>query len=912
MAPTTCDALRGSVEPMGRTAWASGGCVVALLPGATGTALAADLWTDGGVSALHARGTTLYAAGTFSRVGVKTGGVAVTDAEGRPRDERTPRGTSDVVSVTAATGDGAGGWWIAASQPDGPYGAEKPHLRRLRADGTLDGAADVDFENQIERLERRGTRLFAVTRNPSGYGYGKPRIVAVDVDGSGPVLSTWSPKQPDGAEVTARGPELMGRVGLALDGDQVVVATQARTYDDSTRTCTYTLYVDAVDAVTGASRWHRQETRSGECYASPQDSGVADAVVGQGQVVVAWTLPPTSAIERPTVLRAFDAGDGSVAPALPQPQGPVEDLAVDGATLYLGGALKDVGGAPRAALAAVDLTSRTVLPWAPPAVAVPNGYGDHFSERFSVQVLGDRIVAGGFRFRATEGIDNGRIAAYRKTDGARVPFAAILAPTPPWSVPVAAGGGDVLVTGPFAAGRTTRRAGIAAFRARDGALLPFDPETPDAAVRTLTTSPDGSTLYAGGDFNAVGEAPRGHVAAFAAASGALRPFRLDTDGSVLTLVATADRVIAGGTFRNAGGSARRFLAAGDATTGDLLSWDPALDLNEKPSSVGTAGPDVRTLALQGRSLYVGGAFLGPDRYTAAAVDACTAALLPWRPRLDSRSVDALSLAGDRVVLTGAITVAAGRAARGFVAARTDGSGTTEPLPFGPAGFFDFPTASVADGTTILSPGQPSYDLATDETGPVVPQGTSIAVTDDGVLAVAQGTPYAASGPTTIVTEQRPARQHPTPTLDCPQPPALPVTPSPSAPASTETTPIQGQGEPPATTPTTPTTPAEPATVTNARPAATVTPTAVRDGRKVRVGVRCSAACRVRGELRAGRRVLGTVTARRTSAGPLTLRFTLRRGTSLRGRAVALHLRTASPAGEFGPVRRQVLRVRAAR
>ena len=148
---------------------------------------------------------------------------------------------------------------------------------------------------------------------------------------------------------------------------------------------------------------------------------------------------------------------------------------------------------------------------------------------------------------------------------------------------LAAFGGKLFVGGGFTAVDGTARRNFAAVDPATGAL---DPNV-DAAVglnngdkiRGMVAS--SARLYVSGGFTQIDGASRRHLAAFDA-SGDLDPtWRPKTDGQTHTVALTCDgsSVIAGGGFRDAGGSGTptqpRFgLAMFDATTGALDAWGP--------------------------------------------------------------------------------------------------------------------------------------------------------------------------------------------------------------------------------------------------------------------------------------------------------------------------------------------------
>lgn len=197
---------------------------------------------------------------------------------------------------------------------------------------------------------------------------------------------------------------------------------------------------------------------------------------------------------------------------------------------------------------------------------------------------------------------------------------------------------------PGGAGEVARE-NLLAFDVRTGELLPWSPETkatefvsssdpgpfcestgPDRwtcdSVFRIAASPDEGTVYVGGDFDRINGQWRSRVAAFDAVSGELRSFDPTVAGRVRALSVTSEAVYLGGNFGQVNGQARTRLAAVDRT-GALLPWKPGADATVHA---------VQAVPRSGRVL-IGGAFdhvNGARRVALSAVDDSGGANVSWR------------------------------------------------------------------------------------------------------------------------------------------------------------------------------------------------------------------------------------------------------------------------------------------
>jgi hypothetical protein len=209
-------------------------------------------------------------------------------------------------------------------------------------------------------------------------------------------------------------------------------------------------------------------------------------------------------------------------------------------------------------------------------------------------------------------------------------------------------GGTVFAGGTFTAIRPPGSAAgsneqpavnFAAFDAATGnptdCSLSFTISSGSATVRALTVSPDGKTLYAGGYFGAVNGVPVSSLAAIDIATCTVKTdFAPSFNATVRALAFSPDgsTLYAGGDFQHVNGSDRKFFAA-VTTSGTLTGWDPEAD---EPGRAIAVTPDGQNVAIGGDFNTIG----TTNSHALAVVDAANGSITKAYPNgfIDATSV----------------------------------------------------------------------------------------------------------------------------------------------------------------------------------------------------------------------------------------------------------------------------------
>lgn len=321
----------------------------------------------------------------------------------------------------------------------------------------------------------------------------------------------------------------------------------------------------------------------------------------------------------------------------PTGNGPaIQCLAVNGAQLLASSPLAR-GAQLRSGLAAIDARTGTVLDWNPsPNQAV-----------YSLAAKDGLIYAGG-DFALIGGQVRTRLAAINAITGAVLPWGTDSAGPNGRVESIAVSSNAIYAAGGFTAVGPAFCPGLAAFHRSTGTNMFWRPFA-NRPVRAVLA--DDETVFAAGSFSSIGTRSRNCFAALDPATAAALPWNPGAVGATgvgWTMARSGDVMYVGGSFTDIGGHSRRHLAAVDLISGAALDWDPGLpSLNDW----------IQHLSITGNVVYVAGSFPvigGQSRHHLAALDATTGEVLDWNP--DPR-LRATGLAVSRVeVIPGATCI----------------------------------------------------------------------------------------------------------------------------------------------------------------------------------------------------------------------------------------------------------------
>ncbi|KQQ94619.1 hypothetical protein ASF62_11160 [Leifsonia sp. Leaf325] len=190
-------------------------------------------------------------------------------------------------------------------------------------------------------------------------------------------------------------------------------------------------------------------------------------------------------------------------------------------------------------------------------------------------------------------------------------------------------GGDFQTARPAGAApgvNTVSRPYLLSYNLQTGVMNASWGPNPNARIRNMALSPDGTRLYVVGSFTSIAGTSRYRIAAFDTATGALTSFKPILNGKVNAVAATNTAVYLVGQFTVANGASVSGAAAYNAVTGARIpTWAPAV--TEGQAIAVTVKSDGSKVVLGGYFQKVNGS--SNPGYGLAMVDGVTGTMLPF-------------------------------------------------------------------------------------------------------------------------------------------------------------------------------------------------------------------------------------------------------------------------------------------
>ncbi len=610
--------------------------------------------TDGYVNAIAKSGNTLYIGGRFTRVTPASGcGVPLDATSGQPLS--APLVVKEAWGgVFAVAADGSGGWYIGGEFTH-VGGVPRANLAHIRSDYTLDDSWDPGANGIVNGMALNGSTLYVCGNFESTGGQPRRFLAALDATTG---------------DATSRNPDPDGNVhALAVSGTTVYAGGYFQRIGGQTRT-----FLAALDATTGAATaW------------DPGATGKVNALAVSGTIVYAGGFFHNIGGQSRRFIAALDATTAAATSFNAAAEYGVDALAVVGSTIYAGGRFRFIGGQARRCLAALNAMTGVATSWDPsPSIS----YGELSVKALAVS--GTTVFVGGL-FESIGGQQRKNIAAVDATTG----MATSWDPSAGYTVfALAASGSTVYAGGLFRSIGGEPRKNIAALDVTTGAVTSWAPDANDY-VTALAVS--GTSVYAGGWFTTIGGQSRKHIAALDASTGAATSWDPNANSLVYDLALSGTTMYVGGYFTNIGGQPRNRIAALDATSGAATPWDPNV------SSSGFGNPYVSALAVGETTVYAAGEFEtigGQPRNGLAALNATTGGVTSWNPNPDRR-VYTLAVAGSTVYAGGVFSSIGGQARANLAAldATTGAATAWDPAPID-SWFGGSVSALAVNGTTV--------------------------------------------------------------------------------------------------------------------------------------------------------------------------------------------------------------------
>ncbi len=542
---------------------------------------------NGQVNAIVQAGGLIYIGGTFTNVKPYFGTGVVVDTMKGMVEPPFPRFNGPVQIIIP---DGGSGWFVGGEFT--VVGTTtRNRIAHINSNKTLDMDWDPNLSGPVRALALSGTKLYIGGDFNTIGGVTRNKIAAVDA-------STGCGLACRGAVDSSFNPDSKGIVrALAISNDGKTIYAGGEFSSNA---------IGGQPSIGGAVRNFIAALNTSDGTATGWDAGAGGnsvrallldgttLYVGGGFTTIGGGGLGLSTRNR---IAALKTSDGTATSWDPNADGVVFALALakSSNTVYAGGSFHTMGGTTRTSLAAIDATGAgAVTTWD------PNINGNSIIR--TLQIVGNLLYAGG-GFNTIGGQARNNAAALDTTIITNM--ATAWDPNINAIVRTIVVGSTAYIGGEFdSAGGDTLRNNLAAFNAITGEVTAANPD-PNGPVNALATF--GNTVYVGGDFTTLsgGALDCNRIAALTATTGEPSScWNPGADGSVRALAVSPDgsTVYVGGDFTNIATQARDHIAA--LTASGLSPWNPGVSGTVSP----TVPTTVSALTTTSTKVYVGGSF----------------------------------------------------------------------------------------------------------------------------------------------------------------------------------------------------------------------------------------------------------------------------------------------------------------
>lgn len=570
---------------------------------------------DGVVHAIAQVGSTVVLGGTFTQVGPGLSGAAGVVDVAAARFRAGAPAIEGVVRASVA--DGSGGWIVGGTFST--VGAvTRTGLARLDATGALT-AWGPQVDGSVHSLLVSAGALYVGGDFSTVGGSPAAGLAKVDLD-SGSLV--WGVGLVGGARALA----------VSADGSRLFVGGTFSRVSGVLRS-----RLAAVSTADGAL--------DTTFVPGPVNQTVTQLVTVGSGLYLAGDFTKVGGLTRLHLARV-DGLTGALDSFVMPVNGRVAAMVVDptGTRLYLGGGFATVGGLARPKLAVVTLTTATVG-----TLSLAGSTGGDV-EAIALDGASALTIAGGFTLQPERTkpavlarVDLGTGATTSVVPYAATPRSLSRAPATGASraLTVARAGGDLFVGGDFSDYGVVARSHLAAYDLATGALRrDFDPAPDGENVASVKGSADGTAVFVGGSFGAIGGVTRHNLAKVSVVDGSVdRVFApvLDSYAKDLAVRPDGSALYVGGNFAMVNGVPTSKLTALDPVSGGNLAGFQ-MPLTEPTNDVSEGGARALALSPDSSRLMVIGNFrrvAGVERPLIAQIDVSdhSATVTDWRTSL---------------------------------------------------------------------------------------------------------------------------------------------------------------------------------------------------------------------------------------------------------------------------------------